>query len=116
MPLRLYMDVHIPAAVTEGLRLHGVDVLTSQEDGTREVEDQALLVRATALGRILFTQDKDLLRLAAQWQRTGQGFPGIVYSRQVESSIGGLIEDLELLVTCCSAEEIAGRATYLPLQ
>jgi len=110
------MDVHVPAAVTEGLRLRGVDVLTSQEDGTREVDDDALLARAAALDRLLFSQDRDLLQLAAQWQRTGQPFPGVVYSPQIESSIGKLIEDLELLVTCCSTEETANRVIYLPLQ
>jgi len=82
MPLGLYMDVHVPAAVTEGLRLRGVDVLTSQEDGTREVDDQTLLVRATVLGRVLFSQDRDLLRLATQWQQTGQKFQGIIYSNK----------------------------------
>ena len=48
MALALYMDVHVPSAVTEGLRRRGVDVLTSQEDGTREAKDEALLLRATA--------------------------------------------------------------------
>lgn len=33
------MDVHVKRAVTEGLRLRGVDVLTAQEDGTAEFED-----------------------------------------------------------------------------
>lgn len=36
----LYMDVHVPSAVTEGLRRRGVDVLTSQEDGTRAADDE----------------------------------------------------------------------------
>ncbi len=31
MAQALYMDVHVPSAVTEGLRRRGVDVLTSQE-------------------------------------------------------------------------------------
>ena len=35
----LYMDVHVPGAVTRALRLRGVDVLTAQEDGTDEWED-----------------------------------------------------------------------------
>ena len=39
MSVRLYMDVHIPAAITEGLRLRGVDVLTAQEDGGRRLSD-----------------------------------------------------------------------------
>jgi hypothetical protein len=28
------MDVHVPAAITEGLRRRNVDIVTSQEDGT----------------------------------------------------------------------------------
>jgi hypothetical protein len=31
MPLALYMDVHVSAAITEGLRCRGIDVLTSKE-------------------------------------------------------------------------------------
>lgn len=60
--MRLYMDVHVPYAVTTGLRLRGVDVLTAQEDGASELDDPALLDRATELGRVLYTQDDDLLR------------------------------------------------------
>ena len=33
------MDHHVPLAVTEGLRLRGVDVLTCYEDGTSELDD-----------------------------------------------------------------------------
>ena len=39
MPLMFYMDVHVPVAITMGIRRRGIDVLTSQEDGTREVAD-----------------------------------------------------------------------------
>jgi hypothetical protein len=39
MPLGLYMDVHIPKAITNGLRLRGVDVLTSQQDKTITFSD-----------------------------------------------------------------------------
>ncbi|HEY7183167.1 MAG TPA: DUF5615 family PIN-like protein [Blastocatellia bacterium] len=64
MSVPQYFDVHVPYAITFGLRLRDVDVLTSQEDGTREVDDDVLLDRASALGRVLFSQDKDLLREA----------------------------------------------------
>src|SRR6202022_3324855 len=30
--LTIYMDVHIPAAISDGLRRNGLDVVTSQED------------------------------------------------------------------------------------
>jgi hypothetical protein len=32
MAVGVYMDVHIPRAITNGLRLRGVDVLTAQQD------------------------------------------------------------------------------------
>ena len=58
--------MNVRQAVTDGLRLRGVEVLTAQEDGSRELEDDALLDRAAELGYILFTQDEDLLRESAQ--------------------------------------------------
>jgi hypothetical protein len=51
------MDVHVPAAITRGLLLREVDVLTAQLDGTTRLEDPELLDRATELGRVLFSQD-----------------------------------------------------------
>ena len=72
MALALYMDHHVPRAITGGLRLRGVDVLTALEDGASELDDPALLDRAGALGRVLFTQDDDLLAEAATG---GRDFP-----------------------------------------
>ena len=61
MSLALYMDHHVDAAITEGLRLRGGDVLTCRDDGTTTLDDESLLARATQLGRVLFSQDDDLL-------------------------------------------------------
>ncbi len=66
------MDVHVRRAVTDGLRLRGVDVLTAQEDSTAEFEDPELLDRAAELKRVLFSQDDDLLREANKRQQTGE--------------------------------------------
>ena len=60
----LYMDHHVPSAITEGLRKRGVDVLTAEEDGAARLDDDPLLDRATSLGRVLFSQDQDLLAIA----------------------------------------------------
>ena len=76
------MDVHIPVAITEALRRRGVDVLTSQEDRTHEATDETLLLCAVELGRVLFSQDQDLLRIAHQWQSQQEPFPGVVFARQ----------------------------------
>lgn len=66
MAVALYMDQHIPRAITVGLRLRGADVLTAYEDGASELDDSALLDRAGESGRVLFTQDDDLLVEAAR--------------------------------------------------
>ena len=54
MPLKFYMDQHVPRAITVGLRLRGLDVLTAHDDGASTLSDPALLDRATTLGRVLF--------------------------------------------------------------
>jgi predicted nuclease of predicted toxin-antitoxin system len=74
VPLYLYMDVHIPRAITNGLGRRGVEVLTAQEDGTAELDDPPLLDRATELNRLLYTQDDDLLAEARRRQTDGRDF------------------------------------------
>lgn len=109
------MDVHVPIAITEGLRRRGIDVLTSQEDGTREVDDESLLARARELDRVLFSQDQDLLRIANTWQSSGRPFAGFVFAQQRQINIGLCIEDLELLAQCCTSSEITDCVYFLPL-
>jgi predicted nuclease of predicted toxin-antitoxin system len=74
--VRLYLDVHVHRAVTDGLRLRKVDVLTAQDDEAADLDDPELLDRATELGRILFSQDDDLLREAKRRSRAVNYFPG----------------------------------------
>ena len=110
------MDVHVPAAITAGLRRRQIDVLTSQEDGSDRWPDDSLLERATSLSRIFFSQDDDLLAVAAQWQQQGKQSAGVIYAHQMSAGIGTLVNDLELVLSCCTAAELADRATYLPLK
>ncbi len=109
------MDVHVPAAITRGLLLRGVDVLTAQLDGTTELEDPELLDRATELGRVLFSQDEDLLAEATRRQRSGGHFGGVIYAHQLGITIGRAINDLELLAVVGSPADFLNRAEYLPL-
>jgi predicted nuclease of predicted toxin-antitoxin system len=72
MSLGFSMDVHVPRPITRGLRRRGVDVLTALDDGATRLEDPDLLDRATALGRMVFSQDEDLIVEAVRRQRSGQ--------------------------------------------
>jgi hypothetical protein len=110
------MDVHVRRAITDGLRLRGVDVLTAQADGARRFPDPELLDRARVLGRVLFSQDEDLLAEATSCQRTGQGFAGVVYAHQLRVNIGRCIADLELIAKATDPEDWMNRVEYLPLR
>jgi len=114
--VRLYADVHVRRAVTEGLRLRGIDILTAQEDGAAQLLDPELLTRATELGRVLFTQDDDLLKEAARRQETGKRFAGLVYAHQLNVTIGECVTDLELIAGATSMDEWVNVVVYLPLR
>jgi predicted nuclease of predicted toxin-antitoxin system len=115
MPVKLYTDHHVPRAIVTGLRLRGVDVLTAYEDGSSELDDPPLLDRATAVGRVLFSQDDDLLIEAKQRQYDGTPFSGVIYAHQLQVSIGACIRDLELIAMVNEPADHEGQVTYLPL-
>lgn len=114
MALTLYMDVHVPRAVSTGLRRRGVQIVTAQEDGTAELEDPALLDRATELGCPLYTQDDDLLAEARRRQTEGVRFTGVIYSHQLRSPIGRCVENLELLAKTFDPPDLADRVEFIP--
>jgi hypothetical protein len=93
------------------LRRRNIDVLTSQEDGSSERDDESLLARATGIGRLLFTQDQDFLKIAAQWQQSGNPFAGILHAHQRGASLARLVEDIALMATCGEPEELLNRVT-----
>jgi len=111
----LYTDVHVPAAVTHGLLLRNVDVLTAQLDDTTQLGDSDLLDRARRLNRVLITQDEDLLAEAARRQREGIPFAGLIYAHQLSITIGQFINELELLASAGELEDFDGRVEFLPL-
>ncbi len=108
------MDHHVHAGITRELRTRGVDVVTPYEDNHHEVDDATLLDRAHALGRLLFSQDEDLLREAAARQQAGIPFAGVIYARQSDP-IGQIITDLEIIVQAGRGEDALNDVIYLPL-
>lgn len=109
------MDHHVPRAITNGLRLRGVDVLTAHEDGASELRDPALLDRAAQLGRVLFTEDDDLLTEATLRQRRGEPFRGLVYAHQLRVLIGDCVRDPELITEVGEPVDMIGQTLFLPL-
>ena len=113
MAVRLYMNHNVVRAVTQGLQLRGVDVLTALGDGAHELDDPDLLNRATELDRVLYSNDDDLVIEARRRERSGEAFCGVVFARQGRVSIGQQIEQLELIAKASEPDELRNSVLYL---
>ena len=109
------MDHHVHSAITQGLRRRGIDCLTAEEDGREHVADDLLLQRAAELGRIMFSQDDDLLAIAADWIRSSTPFAGLIFGHQLGLTVGQAVGDLELIAEVLSAEEMRNQIFWIPL-
>ena len=115
MTVALYMDVHVPAAVTEQLRRRGVDVLTAQDDAAVQFPDGQLLERALNLERVLFTHDIRFKALAEDWQRQRKPFGGLVWGHPMRLTLGRMVSDLELIAKATDPADWQSTIEYLPL-
>jgi hypothetical protein len=113
--VKFLFDQHVPAAVANGLRVRGVDVVTTWEDGSSALEDEPLLERAQVLSRVLVTQDEDFLVIASAWPMAGREFPGIVYAHQLRIGIGQFIGDLEIIAKASVPAQMRNWVEHLPL-
>jgi len=92
-PIRFFMDQHFPAPASQGLRRHGVDVLTAQEAGRCGLLDPEQLAFATAEERVLVSFDPDFLAL----HQSGVSHAGIAWCPEQKNSVGQLIQALLLV-------------------
>ena len=106
--VRYFTDEHVAKAVIAGLRRRGVDVVSVSESGMLSASDEELLAFAVSQGRVIFSQDDDFLRLAAQ----GYEHAGIVYAHQ-RTPIGEIVSGLMLIHSVLSAEEMVGNIEFL---
>jgi len=114
--LALYIDVHVPMAITRALMAWGVDVLTAQMDGRERLPDGAMLDRALQLERVPFARDEDFLAETTARQKRAEPFAGVIYAHQLHVTIGQCVQDLELIATCCEPADLANCVEHLPLR
>ena len=113
MPVPFIMDVHVPLPITEQLQRRGVDVLTTQEDGSDEMDDDVLLEHVRHLGRVVFTQDIRFKAMAEDWLRQGRPFAGLIFGHQ-HKGIGPFVRDLELIAKATDPEDWLNKVEHLP--
>ena len=108
-PVLFYFDQHVPAAVANGLRQRGVDVLTAQEAGRCGLPDPVQLQFATSKERVMVSFDTDFLVLDA----AGVQHAGIAWCPATKYSIGQLIQALVLLHGVLDRSAMRNHVEYL---
>lgn len=118
MGCELYADVHVPRALVDGLRQHGVSVRRAQEDGSfATAADEELLLRASELRCVLVTQDHDFLKIAASWQQVEREFSGVFFLNlhgQVNATAQLLIGQLATAALNYSWEDLCSQVRFFP--
>jgi hypothetical protein len=107
-----YVDENVNRHVTDGVRRQGMDVVTAQERGQKQTDDEILLETATAEGRLMLTNDTDFLRLHHQWMIAGKSHAGIVYWPQ-DMPIGEAVRRLIDYATYTDPADAANMVKYL---
>ena len=64
---------------------------------------------ATAMGRVVCTEDRDFLKLAA----AGAEHAGIIRGRQRRHAIGDWVKYLRLVHSACTAEELRNTVSFV---
>ncbi len=107
--LRFHLDEHVPHAVANGLRRRKIDVTTSTDAGLIQATDEEHLAFALRESRVIFTNDREFLRLAA----SGRPHAGLVYCPPANSDIGDVIRFRALMDACLSPEDVTNQIEYV---
>lgn len=110
--ITLYMDEHVQFSLAEGLKIRGIDVITTQEAGNRSLGDITQLDFATKKSRVLFSFNKrHFAKIHYEWMKKGRTHSGIILSDQKE--VGMILRRLMKLYFSLSKEDMQNRLEYL---
>jgi hypothetical protein len=104
-----HLDENCSQAIAAGLRRRGIDVTTTPEVGLLGATDEDQLAFCLSQGRVIFSYDDDLLRLAASRIEHA----GVVYCQQRKRSIGDIVRGLVLIWERLDPPDMAGQMKFL---
>ena len=107
--IRFHLDENCDRAIAEGLRRRGVDVTTTPAAGLLHASDEQQIAYALRLSRVIFTRDRDFLRVHA----AGLPHPGITYCGKDTKSIGEIITMLVLIWEIYEPREMVNRVEFI---
>ena len=107
--IKFHLDEQVKSAIARELRRQKIDVTTTVEAGLRTKTDLEQLEFIRLEKRVIFTQDDDFLKIAAETYN----HPGIIYCHQGTRSIGQIVESLVLIYEVYSSEDMKGRVEFI---
>jgi uncharacterized protein with PIN domain len=115
MTIRLYLDEDSSDTdLLKGLRLRGVDVVSTAEVGMLEQSDEEQLRWAAEHQRVVYTSNRcDFYRIHSDWMRDERTHYGIILGHQQRYSIGEQTYRLVRLINRFTAEEMQNRIEFL---
>jgi hypothetical protein len=115
--LMLIADADFNEDIIRGLRRveANIDFLTASDGGTRGLADRKVLERGAALNRVVVSHDrKTMIGEFYQFLADGHSSPGLISVEQ-EMDEGDAIDDLLLICSATSAEELLGQIMWVPI-
>ncbi len=103
-PIRFYLDENLSPEIAKQLARHDIDAIR----GPLKVDDLSHLKRASALGRVLCTRDRDFVRLHA----AGDGHSGIIKGMK-HHTIGDWVNYLKFIHAICAPEDSRNNVEHL---
>jgi predicted nuclease of predicted toxin-antitoxin system len=107
--IRFHLDEHVDFAVAEGLRRRGIGVSTTGDAGLLGADDNHHILYAASNAAVIFTNDRDFLRL----HDAGVEHQGIAYCHQQSRSVGEIIRALELIWEVLEPGEMHDRIEFI---
>jgi hypothetical protein len=107
--LRFHLGEHVPHSIAHGLRRRQIDVTTTTDAGLLGAEDKKHVAYALSENRVIFTNDRDFLRLTAK----GVTHAGVVYCPPGHRSIGEVVRYLALMHECLTPDYVRNKIEYL---
>jgi predicted nuclease of predicted toxin-antitoxin system len=112
MPPKLYLDENLSPRLAVQLRMHGFDVVASQEVQRNGLPDDEQLAYAASQERVLVTVNhKDFAVLHSQYFAAGHSHAGILLT--TEETTQTLRHRLLRLLNTLNAEDLANQLRWL---
>lgn len=115
MQIKFYFDEDaLRVSLARAMRERGVDVLTAEEAGMRERDDEEHLEFATARGRVLYSFNvNDFCRIHTEYIVSTKSHAGIILGQQQRYSVGEQMRRLMRIVNARTAEQMVDQLEFL---